>query len=533
MKRIFGIILLVGILAGCIQNDIPYPVIVANITEMDVEGAVSVDIDSEDRVVTITLEETADINNVKVNSISFNDGNVKASWDILGTHDFSKRVKLTLSTYSDYIWEIVTVQPIERYFSISNQVGESGIDDANRRVFAQVSSSADISKLNIESIKLGPENISSYTPDPKSIHDFSDEVSIKVKYRDITEAWTIYIEQTETSVQLNSVNAWTGIVWLNASGIAGNDNGFKYRKKGDSDWIEVQNVSHDGGTFSASVNGLSPETEYECYAYSGEEQTEVESFRTEIAAKIPNAGFETFSNAESDKYFSFFDPNSSDTSLQSKWWGSGNKGSTTVGANYAITKPDGDNKVEGDYSALLESAYVVIKFAAGNIFSGEFYKTIGASGGIIRMGRPFTQRPQKLTVWLKYKSGIITEKTFNDKPENDPVKVGDQDRGIVWVALGDWDYTKYGGSPDCPVEINTTDKTTFFNKNGENVIAYGEFITGEDINEWTKIEIPLEYVSTSRKPTHIIISAAASMLGDYFTGSPDSKLWLDDIRLEY
>ena len=103
---------------------------------------------------------------------------------------------------------------------------------------------------------------------------------------------------------------------------------------------------------------------------------------------------------------------------------------------------------------------------------------------------------------------------------------------FVWMALGDWSSKDYGGSADCPVEVNTTKEDTFFDPKGPNVIAYGKFVTDHDMG-WTKIEIPLEYVSTSRRPTHIIVSCAASMLGDYFTGSPDSIMWIDDIRLEY
>ena len=255
-------------------------------------------------------------------------------------------------------------------------------------------------------------------------------------------------------------------------------------------------------------------------------------FTTDAEAQLPNSGFETFSKAESSKYFSFYDPASSDPALQTKWWGSGNKGSTTVGSSFAITKPDDAEKVEGEYSLKMASQYVIIKFAAGNVFSGEYVKTLGTSGGVIHLGRPFTLRPRKLFVWLKYKSGIIQKKTLDGYPEDDVVKVGDNDRGIVWVALGDWDFKEYGGTADCPVEVNTTKKETFFDSKGPNVIAYGRFVTDHDM-EWTKVEIPLEYVSTSRRPTHIIVSCAASMLGDYFTGSPDSILWVDDFKLEY
>ena len=150
----------------------------------------------------------------------------------------------------------------------------------------------------------------------------------------------------------------------------------------------------------------------------------------------------------------------------------------------------------------------------------------------MRLGRPFTQRPRKLRLHLKYNCGVITEKTFADKPEDDPVKVGDNDRAIVYVALGDWDYRKFGGSQDSPVEVNTTDKSSFFDPQSDAVIAYGQYVTGESTEGWIEV-IPLEYRSLTRKPTHIIVLAAASMLGDYFTGSADSVLWIDGLQLEY
>ena len=332
---------------------------------------------------------------------------------------------------------------------------------------------------------------------------------------------------------MTRTDAWTKVVWLSAEGISGQKNGFRYREKGTTQWVDVSEVESAGGAFSVKISDLKPMTEYECVAYSGKEETDVVTFRTEAEVPIPNAGFEVYSKAESSKYYSFYDPESGEPSLATKWWDSGNKGSTTVGSSYTITMPDTDDKVEGRSSLLMASTYVIVKFAAGNIFTGEFGKTIGTSGGTIRLGRPFTVRPQKLTFWVKYKAGIITDKTFGGAPDGDPTKPGDRDRGTLWIALGDWDYHKYGGTTDSPIEVNTTDRSTFFNPDGENVIAYGQFVADKDINEWMKVEIPLQYKSTSRKPTHIIISAASSMLGDYFTGAAGSKMWIDDIRLEY
>jgi len=533
MKRLVGIFIMTLMAVGCIQNDLPYPVIEASITSMEVDGATSVSIDSDSHTVTIVMDEETDIRKVNIRNVTFNDEIVEPSVALKGVKDLSTPLKVTLHTFDDYFWTIMATQPIERYFTVSGQVGGTQIDDANRRAITQVSSVTSRQNLSITSLKLGPKDVTTYSPDPSTLHDFTNTQEITVSYRGVSEVWTLFVEERETAVEFESVDAWTKVAWLKASGIAERENGFRYRMKGEEDWKEVLDIEMDGGTFSACVDSLVPETEYECYAYSGTDVTEIRSFTTEKEIQIPNGGFETFSHAESDKYFSFYDPSSSDPGLQTKWWGSGNKGSTTVGSSYAITMPDETTFVEGAHSVQLNSEYVIIKFAAGNIFSGEYYKTIGTSGGVVRFGRPFTGRPRKLTLWVKYNSGIIPDKCCNDKPDGDPVKVGDKDRGSVWIALGNWDYHKYGGSEESPVEINTNDKSTFFNPDGENVIAYGRYVMYDDVKEWTRIEVPLDYKSTSKKPTHIIISCASSLLGDYFTGSPDSTLWVDDVQLEY
>lgn len=520
-------------LAGCIENDVPLPVIVPRITSMDVEGALNVAVDSQARNVKITLDETTDIHSVNIRSITFEHSLTQASWDITGVHDLSERLSVTLSVYQDYVWTITAEQPIERYFTVAGQVGGTEIDAANRRAVVYVNAGVKMDEVTVTSLKLGPKEISTYSPAIEQLRDFTDKVQVDVMAHGRCEEWTLFAEQTETVVEMVSVDAWTAVVWLKALGIAELDNGFKYRRKGDTDWIDVSGptVTVDGGVFSACVEGLAPLTEYECYAYSGENQTEIHAFATEQAYQMPNSGFEIFSNAESSKYYSFYDPASSVVENQTKWWCSGNKGSTSVGTSYTIANPDQQDKMEGVCSVKLESKYVIIKFAAGNIFVGEFARVIGASGGVVNFGRPFTLRPRKLALWLKYQNGPIDR--FNGAPDNDSVKEGDMDRCQVFVALGDWDYRTYGGTPDSPVQVNTTDRSTFFKSDSEAVIGYGAYVSDKATDGWVKVEIPIEYTSVSRKPTHIIVSCAASMLGDYFTGSTNSTLWIDGMELLY
>lgn len=519
-------------MTGCIENDLPLPVIKPRITAMQVEGASEVFINSEQQNVDITLNEQTDIYNVKIQSVSFADEQTRSSWKLTGTHDLSQRLAVTLSIFQDYIWTITTQQPIERYFTVEGQVGASQIDDVNRRVIVNVTDKQNLSNISITSIKLGPADITTYSPAIEDIKDFTDGAEITVTYHGRSQRWMLYAEQTDTAVEMKSVDAWTAVVWLRASGIAELDNGFKYRRKGSSDWIIVKpSNAGDGGDFSTCIEGLEPLTAYECCAFSGENTTEIYEFTTEEARQMPNSSFDVISNDESANYSSFYDPASSVLENQTKWWCSGNAGSTSIGANWGITWPDAEDKIDGRYSARLESKWVVVKFAAGNIFVGEFAGVLGTKGGKVNFGRPFTLRPRKLSVWLKYECGKVDR--IDAIPDNDNVEMGDNDRAQVFVAVGDWDYRTYGGTPDSPVCVNTTERSTFFDPKGESVIGYGNIILDETTNGWIHAEIPIDYTSTSRKPTHIIVSCAASMLGDYFTGSSESKLWVDKVELIY
>ena len=120
------------------------------------------------------------------------------------------------------------------------------------------------------------------------------------------------------------------------------------------------------------------------------------------------------------------------------------------------------------------------------------------------------------------------------------------------MALGTWSSSKYGGSNDCPVLVNTTDESTFVDFNTDAAtIAYGDFqITGaenaanytaningvektEDWTQWHQVELDLVYRNLNTIPTHIIISCAASKYGDYFSGCDSSQMWIDGIELVY
>lgn len=319
---------------------------------------------------------------------------------------------------------------------------------------------------------------------------------------------------------------------------------FEYRAAGsDASWTRTEAAARLGeGSYSALITGLTGATEYEyrlvvTKAADGSEEIVdgTMTVTTEATPQVPNNSFETVSHDESGNYYSFYDPASSDPELQSKWWCSGNKGSTTVGSSYQITYPDASEKMDGAQSACLESRYVIVKFAAGNLFCGHFGATIGTSGGTVFFGRPFTARPAAMRFWAKYSSGPVNRRASNAPAE---IQEGDYDRASLRVAIGTWDYKKYGGDANSPVLVNTTDESTFVDYTTDaSTIAFGEKILQGDAdnstNVWQQITIPLDYKTTTEYPTHIIIAFAASMYGDYFTGCDSSKLWIDKVELLY
>lgn len=536
---------LVLMLASCIVNDLPMPVRVAEVTSMDVDGAVSVTLDPARMTASIVLEETSDISKVNVRTVSFRHSFTTCEPEMVDIHDLSAPKVFNLHTYQDYRWTVSAVRPVERWFTVRGQIGASVIDDANHRAVAYVSTDADLAEITVTSLKLGPRDISSYQPAMSEIHDFTVSVPVQVSYHGTVEEWTLFVEQTEVSVSMDSVDPWTRCAWLAADGVAGSDNGFRVRMKGGEEWTEITDVTSDGGHFTACADALEPETAYECLAFSGGDVTDIYEFVTEAEVQLPNAGFNFFSNAESGVYSSWFDPASGVSTLLEKWWDSGNIGSTTVGSAYCIAMPDTEDKVEGEASAALISRNVIIKFAAGNTFSGEFASLVGTQGGIINFGRPWTLRPRAVRFWAKYNCGKID--IVDGYPADSPVKTGDPDNCQIWVALGDWDYRKFGGTQQCPVQVNTTDRSSFFNPASDAVIAYGSFVADCSSTEWSgraevlqlredgwaEIELPLDYTSVSRVPTHIIVSFASSRLGDYFTGSSSSVLHIDDVRMVY
>ena len=541
------------ICAGCITNDIPYPVVVPHITSFEVDGALSVDVDADNQVVTVHFAETTDMRSVEIKSVEFDETEASLPSGLLGRHDFTSPFKFTVRTYDDYVWTVKGVRNVERYFTVDGQVGTSVIDEVNCRAIATVGVKTDIDNIKVTSLKLGPKGLTEYSMEMSQMKDFTHGLSLEVTSFGLTEVWTLFVEQTDASVEIKNVNPWTNEAYITSLGVAGMENGFFYKEKSASEWIAVSeaDITADGGSFTAHIRGLRAETQYEVYAFCGSDKTAAVEFTTDKAEKMPNGSFEYASKVDGKDYYKFYDPNCGVADGSYMFWGSGNgegsegvSGSANMGI--IITYIDTNEKVDGKQSVRAQTSQMAGILAAGNLFAGQFDGLVGTSGGRVNFGRPWTTRPRAVKLWCKYSTGTMD--IIKGSPAGVTLVKGETyDRAELKFALGYWDYKKYGGSKNSPVHVNTTDPSTFIDyntdpctiANGSLIIHHdgyilnGEAKVSKQTNSWIEYTIPLNYRDIDTLPTHIVVSCAASQYGDYFSGCSSSNLWLDKVELIY
>lgn len=539
MKRLniyiltFFMTMLVG-LGGCIKNDLPYPVVPLYITSLEADGLVGEPVIDEVRKrVTLNLAETTDIQNVNIRSVGYTD-KTTASVDVVGTHDLRTPIEVVLSLYQDYIWHIEAKQTIERRFTVEGQIGDTEWD-LDKRIATAYVGFENLSNVKVTSLKLAADGISTYEwADGIDSGNFNTVRYVYVTCHGRTERWSLYVKTTDVVVDITKADGWGRLIWLYGQGVSDTNLGFRYRKSGDTEWREVPNVEVDGGSFKAKVTGLDVLTEYEVIAYSDDNTSPVYRVKTEDVLQLQNGGFEEWATIR--KIVCPY------LSEDAAYWGTGNHGAATVGATVTDKSTDIRPGSSGKYSARLESIFANVagigKFAAGNLFLGKYVGTVGTNG-IVGFGRQFNARPTALRFWMKYNCGNVDR--IGSLPSGSTLKIGDPDTGSIYIALGTWSAAEYGvdadgvvqGTVDSPVIVDTRDRATFFDSSSPAVVAYGELMLNESVSEWTQITIPLNYTTTSVVPTNIIIVCSASRLGDYFTGSTESVMLLDDMELLY
>ena len=547
IKKILYSIFALSFLASCaIENDIPYPQIVGSITAFEVEGqrgpednegTTAAVIDANARTVTVYVNDSVDVRELKITSLALDPRDAAlvvdsalcddaehfpfehfASLDSIPVSsntrvDFSKPVNMTIQTYQDYVWKVTVEQIIDRKVDVEGMTS-CVIDPSTRNVIIYVGSDQDLSNITVKTLNLGGE-FGEVTPNPADVHDFTTSQKFYARLNWEPEGqystWNVFVYHDKgggSSTSNSDVFTRVTSATLTGNIQSGKTPVVEYKEQSASDWQTVSDVSVSSTKFTANITGLSASTTYS-YRVSvdgvaGAEKT----FTTVAATPLENGSLE---NWYQDGKVAIPNVTGGD------FWGTGNPGAANfLGANLT----ESTNESVSGLAAKLESKWAAIKLGAGNLFTGDF--SLDGTHGILHFGRSFTSFPTALRLYYKYTSKAID--CIGDKSGLEGLQ-GRPDSCHIYIALSDKSE---------PYEIRTRPSTRqLFDKNDRNIIAYGEFISGQTTSSYQQITIPLDYRATNRTPKYIVIVCAASKYGDYYTGGAGSTLFIDEMELVY
>ena len=261
---------------------------------------------------------------------------------------------------------------------------------------------------------------------------------VQVEVDESTNTYTFTFEvprKSAISLITRTANAWSNFALLNAAVTSKtstfNNSGLQiqWRAKNASEWNEMpyESLTIDAlDNVSATLKGLTPNTAYEyrlCYI---DGDTEVFSdpmvFTTEQQVALYNGGFEHWWMDGSVAYA---------TEQGVSYWDTSNEGAASFGGSNTTETTEVVHG--GSKAAMLQSKYIVIKFAAASLYTGSFGALVGTSGAKLNWGVPFTARPTALRGWMQYAPEAIN-RVGSNLPSDAPAK-GQPDQCGMYCAL--------------------------------------------------------------------------------------------------
>ena len=542
--------------ASCISNDIPYPVVELRIANVEGEGFSVSENNVTSRVVTLTLDEATDIRNVKIDAVTYDAvihsielnkaellDQVRSSQELTGTFNLLSPIYTTLSLYQNYDWTIRAVQTIERRFSVTGQIGATEIDTENRIVRVYVPDDTDLGHIEIEELKLGPAEITTYSPTLEELSGSSFESVhfVDVTCHGVTERWMLYVETTNVKVALREADLWqnTGTVTalISAEEYA-SDAALEYRIKGDTEWQPMQESGYDAGILTATIapewktetnpNGL---TVYKLVPKKGLFAGHTYEFRLLVGGSEQGAPLEytapagnTIPNGDmEDASMSCWTQNNK----TAEFWGSGNntftKGLCTQ-ASFA-----------GGTRAKLQATSAMGVLASGNLFTGLFQKDL-ITRGVVSFGQTYAWKARPRALKVQYFAEHIGPVDI-DKKFGAPIGMGDQDRARIMVAIVDWNARREVGSGTA-APTGTWDPQEAASTEQGKIIAYGSLFIDESStgDRMIDTELELHFYDREAKPSglyQLVISCSTSAYGDFMTGCKSNVLYIDNFEWAY
>jgi hypothetical protein len=316
-------------------------------------------------------------------------------------------------------------------------------------------------------------------------------------------------------LEVTSVNAWCYRAEINAAYKGVGSPVIEYRESSAQEWIPLS-TRIEGTNIYASVDQLSEGTDYVARVVNGDDVSEEFTFTTETPEQLPNMSFDEWMQGDPGGYTWY--PNAEGAELT---WGTANSGVNMMNAVNS-TRPENTFVAKKGGSAVrMESVYVFGKFAAGNIYTGQFGKAVitPVPGAELDWGVPFTTRPYSLKGYYAY-----APKQIDYASDKYADKLGTMDKAQILVFLTDWEN---------PFLVSTSTETFVDIKNDPSIIAVGELVTDQDTEgKYVEFECVLEY-RDDRKPKYIVAVACSSLYGDYFTGGRGSVMHVDEWEFIY
>lgn len=346
---------------------------------------------------------------------------------------------------------------------------------------------------------------------------------------DLTSSITVNVDVLAPA-EITSINAWAKFVVVKGRYfVESAPEGLTIEyMTGSSDWtkdnILIQEVNESSKTYKVMICKLSENTTYSFRTFISKDGAldDVISAKTESSSTIPNMNFDQWGT--SSVVYPY-------TGKNNGVWDTANEGLSSL-STINITTKESSDVISGN-AVRMESKTVnivgVTKFAAGNIYTGDFEEvTISPAGAKLNWGVRFTGRPVAMKGYYKYAPQPITAyDNSHSNLKNQP------DKCSIQVALADGTTSSSNNSNYYYFVDTGANKFVDFSTSNKTLIAYNKIETGETISTYRAFTLPLGYRDVNKTPSYAIVACCASYLGDYFTGGEGSVMLADEFEFIY
>ncbi|MBR2031517.1 MAG: DUF4493 domain-containing protein [Alistipes sp.] len=320
-------------------------------------------------------------------------------------------------------------------------------------------------------------------------------------------------------------NLWLGRASLSAMVFGSPTSAEIICREGEGEWQHFPAVASDNNTYTAQVEGIYAGHTYEYnLVIDGKTVGTSLAFSTPNGNQIPNGNLEDWCKDGDGVIIPYHTSNN-------PYWCTGNYGTAILSKNITQSSNDVRPGSKGTKSMYMDSEYIVVKFAAGNGYIGSWGGMSNGTNAKVYFGQPFefNAKPKAIRFWAKWNCGKI------DKIDKGVAKKGDPDLCKIFCCL----------TTDTHLVDSSNGKETTFSPSDADIksgdarydkVLYSAYMEStESQAEWKEITIPFTFYGEdpNQVPSHIILTFTCSGYGDFFDGSTESWLYVDDIELVY